>query len=149
MQAKPRDAQGELYSVRLDFLRSETHLFVRLANVIDWSQFDQTFGKLYCEGLGRPAKPTRLMAGDAACPDNQRWLEDEGIEANEPSAFERGHDSPGESGELSDRRKAVSSHAGQTGEGGQSRRRCASPVLHAQIETVFSDTKPLCAFTSQ
>ncbi len=42
---------------------NETHPFVRLANVIDWSQFDQTFGKLYCEGMGRPAKPTRLLVG--------------------------------------------------------------------------------------
>ena len=48
MQAKPRDAQGELYSVRLDFLCNETHPFVRLSNVIDWPEFDQTFGKLYC-----------------------------------------------------------------------------------------------------
>ncbi len=63
MQAKPRDTQGELYSVRLDFLCNETHALVRLSKVIDWSQFDQAFGKLYCEGQGRPAKPTRLMVG--------------------------------------------------------------------------------------
>ena len=36
---------------------------IRLSNVIDWPQFDQTFGKLYSEGQGRPAKPTRLMVG--------------------------------------------------------------------------------------
>ena len=63
MQAKPRDLQGELYSVRLDFLCNETHPLVRLSKVIDWSQFDQAFGKLYSEGHGRPAKPTRLMVG--------------------------------------------------------------------------------------
>ena len=63
MQAKPRDTQGELYSVRLDFLCNETHPLVRLSKVIAWSQFDQAFGKLYCEGQGRPAKPTRLMVG--------------------------------------------------------------------------------------
>ena len=63
MQAKPRDAQGELYSVRLDFLCNETHPLVRLSKVIDWSQFDQAFGKLYSEGQGRPAKPTRLLVG--------------------------------------------------------------------------------------
>ena len=63
MQAKPRDNQGELYSARLDFLCSETHPLVRLSKVIDWSQFDEAFGKLYSEGQGRPAKPTRLMVG--------------------------------------------------------------------------------------
>ena len=63
MQAKPRDTQGELYSVRLDFLCKETHPLIRLSSVIDWSEFDQMFGKLYSEGQGRPAKPTRLMVG--------------------------------------------------------------------------------------
>ena len=63
MQAKPRDAQGELYSVRLDFLCNETQALVRLSRVIDWSQFDQAFGRLYSAGQGRPAKPTRLMVG--------------------------------------------------------------------------------------
>ncbi len=35
----------------------------RLSNAIDWSSFDETFGKLYAVGMGRPAKPTRLMVG--------------------------------------------------------------------------------------
>lgn len=63
MQSKARDRQGELYSVRLDFLCKEAHPLVRLSKVIDWSHFDQAFGKLYSEGQGRPAKPTRLMVG--------------------------------------------------------------------------------------
>jgi len=63
MQAKPRDRQRELYSVRLDFLCNETHALVRLSRVIDWPQFDQAFGSLYSAGQGRPAKPTRLMVG--------------------------------------------------------------------------------------
>ena len=63
MQAKPRDGQGELYSVRLDVLCNETHSLTRLAKVIEWGAFDQRFGKLYSEGQGRPAKPTRLMVG--------------------------------------------------------------------------------------
>lgn len=63
MQAKPRDTQGELYSVRLDFLCKENHPLARLSKVIAWSQFDETFGSLYAEGQGRPAKPTRLMVG--------------------------------------------------------------------------------------
>jgi IS5 family transposase len=63
MQAKPRDRQGELYSVRLDFLCKETHPLVRLSHVIEWQEFDQAFGKLYSEGQGRPAKAMRLMVG--------------------------------------------------------------------------------------
>ncbi len=63
MQAKPRDTQGELYSVRLEFLCKESHPLTRLSKVIDWWQFDETFGALYAEGQGRPAKPTRLMVG--------------------------------------------------------------------------------------
>lgn len=63
MQAKARDRQGELYSVRLDFLCNEAHPFLRLSRVIDWPQFDQSFGGFYSEGQGRPAKPTRLMVG--------------------------------------------------------------------------------------
>ncbi|MFQ5673242.1 MAG: IS5 family transposase, partial [Nitrospinales bacterium] len=49
--------------VRLDFLCDEGHPLICLSKVIDWSGFDQAFGKLYCEGQGRPAKPTRLMVG--------------------------------------------------------------------------------------
>ena len=63
MQAKPRDAQGALYSVRLEVLCKETHPLVRPSKVIEWSQFDHAFGTLYSEGEGRPAKPTRLMVG--------------------------------------------------------------------------------------
>lgn len=63
MQAKGRDGQGELYSVRLDFLCNATHPLSRLSNSIDWSHFDKSFGQLYSEGQGRPAKPTRLMVG--------------------------------------------------------------------------------------
>ena len=63
MQAKARDPQVELYSNQLILLCNESHPLVRLADVIDWSHFDQEFGKLYSEGLGRPAKPTRLMVG--------------------------------------------------------------------------------------
>ena len=50
MQAKPSDAQGELYSVQLDFLCNESHPLVHLSNIIDWPQFDQAFGKA---GIGR------------------------------------------------------------------------------------------------
>ena len=42
MQAKPRDIQGDLYSVRLDFLCNETHPLVRLSKATDWSHYDET-----------------------------------------------------------------------------------------------------------
>jgi hypothetical protein len=47
MPVKPRDEQGELYSLRLDFFCNETHPLVGFSKVLDWSQFDQVFGKLY------------------------------------------------------------------------------------------------------
>ena len=63
MQAKPRDRQQNLYEVQLEFLCNSSQPLMRLSQVIDWSIFDKTFGSLYSEGLGRPAKPTRLMVG--------------------------------------------------------------------------------------
>jgi hypothetical protein len=36
---------------------------VRLAKLIDWKRFEDAFGALYDENRGRPALPTRLMAG--------------------------------------------------------------------------------------
>ena len=63
MQAKPRDSQQNLYEVQLEFLCDSNQPLMRLSQVIDWSHFDKTFGILYSEGQGRPAKPTRLMVG--------------------------------------------------------------------------------------
>jgi len=36
---------------------------LRLASVLPWHELDQAFAKHYCHGLGRPAKPIRLMVG--------------------------------------------------------------------------------------
>jgi len=36
---------------------------LRLAGVLPWQELDQAFAKHYCQGLGRPAKPIRLMVG--------------------------------------------------------------------------------------
>jgi IS5 family transposase len=36
---------------------------LRLAGVIPWHELDQFFAKHYCHGLGRPAKPIRLIVG--------------------------------------------------------------------------------------
>lgn len=36
---------------------------LRLARAIPWPELEQAFGKHYCQNLGRPAKPIRLMCG--------------------------------------------------------------------------------------
>ena len=63
MQSKPRDPQQELFQVRLDFLCDKSQPLYRLSEAINWSELEEAFGSFYCEGQGRPAKPTRLMVG--------------------------------------------------------------------------------------
>jgi transposase, IS5 family len=63
MQAKPRDRQQNLYEVQLEFLCDSSQPLMGLSQVVDWSNLDKTFGNLYSDGQGRPAKPTRLMLG--------------------------------------------------------------------------------------
>ena len=54
--------QAELFRSRLDQILDRKHPLFVLANQIDWSVFDQKFGRLYAD-KGRPALPTRLMVG--------------------------------------------------------------------------------------
>jgi IS5 family transposase len=63
MRPKPTDNQNLLFSARLDQILSHKHPLFKLANTIDWSEFEEAFGKLYDPGQGRPAKPIRLMVG--------------------------------------------------------------------------------------
>ena len=63
MQPKPADNQSLLFSSRLEQILDHNHSLFKLANVIDWSEFEKAFGKLYDPGQGRPAKPIRLMVG--------------------------------------------------------------------------------------
>lgn len=63
MQPKPKDNQNLLFTARLEQILNHNHPLFKLANVIDWSEFEQVFGKLYDPGQGRPAKPIRLMVG--------------------------------------------------------------------------------------
>jgi len=63
MQSKPMDSQAMLFTSRLDQILNDKHPLFKLAKTIDWSEFDNAFGKLYDPGFGRPAKPTRLMVG--------------------------------------------------------------------------------------
>lgn len=63
MRPKPTDNQNLLFSARLEQILSHNHPLFKLANTIDWSEFEEAFGKLYDPGQGRPAKPIRLMVG--------------------------------------------------------------------------------------
>jgi len=63
MQPKPADNQNLLFSARLEQILDHNHPLFQLSNAIDWSEFEQAFGKLYDPGQGRPAKPIRLMVG--------------------------------------------------------------------------------------
>jgi IS5 family transposase len=63
MRPKPADRQNLLFSAHLEQILDHNHPLFKLANAIDWSEFEQAFGKLYDPGQGRPAKPIRLMVG--------------------------------------------------------------------------------------
>lgn len=54
--------QAELFRSRLDQILDRQHPLFVLANQIDWSVFDDKFGRLYAD-KGRSALPTRLMVG--------------------------------------------------------------------------------------
>jgi transposase, IS5 family len=59
-----RDKQEtNLFQSRLDQILSKSHPLYRLSNEINWSMFEEEFGKLYTENNGRPGLPTRLLVG--------------------------------------------------------------------------------------
>ena len=60
--ARPGRASDDLFRERLDAIIDMRHPLVRLAGLMPWADFDESFGKFY-KPLGRPAKPTRLMVG--------------------------------------------------------------------------------------
>jgi len=55
--------QAELFRSRLDQIVNKEHPLYILANQIDWRVFEQEFGALYEEKMGRPGLPTRLVVG--------------------------------------------------------------------------------------
>ena len=59
---KPQLSEFELFQSRLDNMLDPEHPLVKLAGLIDWSRFDEAFGRFYTQ-KGRPGLPTRLMAG--------------------------------------------------------------------------------------
>jgi IS5 family transposase len=52
----------ELFRSQLDNMIDMDHPLIKLAGLIDWSRFDEAYGRFYTQ-KGRPALPTRLMAG--------------------------------------------------------------------------------------
>ncbi len=80
---KPKLRDDELFRMQLTNMIDRAHPLVKLAGLIDWSRFDGACGKFYTQ-KGRPALPTRLMAGlhllkhmeglsdEAVC---KRWVE--------------------------------------------------------------------------
>ena len=53
----------DLFRERLDNMLNQRHALYRLADLMEWSVFDNKFGSLYCPDNGCPGKPTRLMVG--------------------------------------------------------------------------------------
>ena len=54
---------SELFRQPLTEMLKPTHPLVKLADVIDWSTIDQSFGAHFTSTRGRPALPPRLVAG--------------------------------------------------------------------------------------
>ncbi len=63
MQPKKQYETPDLFRSRLDQILNRNHPLFVLANKIDWSFFEEEFGKSYVEDRGRPGKPIRLMVG--------------------------------------------------------------------------------------
>ena len=51
------------FRLQLDSIINRNHELYRLAEMIDWSVFDESFDSLYCPNKRCPDKPTRLMVG--------------------------------------------------------------------------------------
>jgi len=55
--------QGELFRSRLDQILNRLHPLFVLAGEIDWTVFENSFGPLYVENVGRPGTSIRLLVG--------------------------------------------------------------------------------------
>ena len=65
MRSKPpaKPVEDDLFRQELVNIINMRHELVRLAELIDWSVFDREFGAQFVSTTGRPALPTRLVAG--------------------------------------------------------------------------------------
>ena len=62
----PKSSQpqsGELFRPRLDEQINMQHPLVQLTALIDWTEIERTFAMSFTSGRGRPALPSRLVAG--------------------------------------------------------------------------------------
>jgi len=60
---KKKGKQAPLFQARLEQIVSREHPLYQLSKKIDWSVFEQEFGSLYVENVGRPGKSIRLLVG--------------------------------------------------------------------------------------
>ena len=74
---KPAPRSDELFRSQLDNMIDMEHALVKLAGLIDWSRFDEAYGRFYHE-KGRPGLSTRLMAG-LHLPGHMEGLSDEAV----------------------------------------------------------------------
>lgn len=63
MKPKKQFESPDLFRANLNQILDHHHPLYILANQINWSVFDQEFGKTYHDKTGRPGCPTRLMVG--------------------------------------------------------------------------------------
>ena len=57
------ESHGELFRSSLEQFLDRRHPLYVMANKIDWTRFDKSFGNLFAQKQGRPALPTRLVVG--------------------------------------------------------------------------------------
>ncbi len=60
---KERGKQAPLFKTPLEQIISQEHPLYQLSRKIDWGVFEQEFGSLYVENVGRPGKAIRLLVG--------------------------------------------------------------------------------------
>jgi IS5 family transposase len=58
-----RPEQGRLFNPFLRDMINRSHPMARLADSIDWSNFEDALAPSFCEGNGRPSIPVRMMVG--------------------------------------------------------------------------------------
>ena len=79
---KPRErrptGQKDMFRPRIEEMIAMDHPLIRLAGKIDWGSLETGFGAVYEDKPGRPALPTRLMAGVAILKSMYN-LSDEGL----------------------------------------------------------------------
>lgn len=60
---KPKTRAPHPTGVLLKDFLTGAHPLYRLADVVNWGQFERQLGKCYADELGRPALATRLVVG--------------------------------------------------------------------------------------